>query len=242
MIFQNPNVDLDWLRPIWQEGQNQIQQIQPFSSYIDNPYLIAYEATNPLASSQIVGNIFSNIDLAPNLDLMLRASLNTYNQDREQIRPYSINRYKNGFYETQDIWKQEVNTDFLLSYKNDLSEKIGLSASVGGNAMDYKYRRTDASVDGLVVPAVYKLANGINNPIVQTYDKNKKVNSLYGLVSLSFENKLFLDVTGRNDWSSTLPTANNSFFYPSANASVILSEVFELPQAVDYLKYRFSFA
>ncbi len=242
MIFQNPNVDLDWLRPIWQEGQNQIQQIQPFSSYIDNPFLIAYEATNPLASSQIVGNVFTNIDLAPNLDLMLRASLNTYNQDREQQRPYSINRYNQGFYETQDIWKQEVNTDFLLSYKNQLTQKIGLNASIGGNAMDYKYRRTDASVNGLVVPGVYKLANGINNPIVQTYDRNKKVNSLYGLVSLSLDNSLFLDLTGRNDWSSTLPTANNSFFYPSANASVILSELFSLPKAVDYLKYRFSFA
>lgn len=242
MIFQNPNVDLDWLRPIWQEGQNQIQQIQPFSSYIDNPYLIAYEATNPLASSQIVGNVFTNIDLAPNLDLMLRASLNTYNQDREQQRPYSINRYNQGFYETQDIWKQEVNTDFLLSYENQLSDVIGLNASIGGNAMDYKYRRTDASVNGLVVPGVYKLANGINNPIVQTYDRNKKVNSLYGLISLSLDNTLFLDLTGRNDWSSTLPVANNSFFYPSANASVILSEMFNLPKVVDYLKYRFSFA
>ena len=242
MIFQNPNVDLDWLRPVWQEGQNQIQQIQPFSSYIDNPFLIAYEATNPLASSQIVGNVFTNIDLAPNFDLMLRASLNTYNQDREQQRPYSINRYNQGFYETQDIWKQEVNTDFLLSYKNQLTQKIGLNASIGGNAMDYKYRRTDASVNGLVVPAVYKLANGVNNPIVQTYDRNKKVNSLYGLVSLSLDNSLFLDLTGRNDWSSTLPKANNSFFYPSANASVILSELFSLPKAVDYLKYRFSFA
>nr|WP_317041332.1 SusC/RagA family TonB-linked outer membrane protein [Leeuwenhoekiella marinoflava] len=242
MIFQNPNVNLDWLRPIWKDGQNQIDQLRPFSSYIDNPFLIAYEATNPLASSQIVGNVFTNIDLAPNLDLMLRASLNTYNQDREQKRPYSINRYAQGYYEAQDIWKQEVNTDFLLNYKSQLNSKIGLNASVGGNAMDYKYRRTDASVNGLVVPEVYKLANGVNNPIVATYDRNKKVNSLYGLVSLSLENKLFLDLTGRNDWSSTLPKVNNSFFYPSANASVILSEIFQLPKTVDYLKYRFSFA
>ncbi|WP_416445174.1 SusC/RagA family TonB-linked outer membrane protein [Leeuwenhoekiella sp. A16] len=242
MIFQNPNVDLDWLRPIWQDGQEQIQQIQPFSSYIDNPFLIAYEATNPLSSNQIVGNIYTNIELAPKLDLMLRTSLNTYHQDREQKRPYSINRYSQGYYEAQDIWKQEVNTDFLLSYDNKFTDDLAYSFSVGGNAMDYKYTRTDASVDGLVVPGVYKLANGINNPIVATYDRNKKVNSLYGLLSLSYADKIFVDLTGRNDWSSTLPAANNSFFYPSANASFILSEIFNFPKAMDYLKYRFSFA
>lgn len=242
MIFQNPNVDLDWYRNIWQQGQHQIQQIQPFSSYIDNPYLIAYEATNSLASNQITGNVFGKIQLAPQLELMLRTSLNTYYQEREQKRPYSINRYKQGYYETQDIWKQEVNTDFLLSYETDLSALLSLSASVGGNSMDYKYRRTDAFVDGLVVPNVYKLANGVNNPLVQTYDKNKKVNSIYGLFSLGFDNKIFLDVTGRNDWSSTLPAQNNSFFYPSANVSFIMTEIFSLPKAIDYLKYRFSYA
>jgi TonB-linked SusC/RagA family outer membrane protein len=242
MIFQNPNVNLEWYRNIWENGQNQIQQIQPFSSYIDNPYLIAYEATNPLASNQIVGNIFGNIQLAPQLKLMLRTSLNTYYQEREQKRPYSINRYSNGYYETQDIWKQEVNTDFLLSYDKKINDHLSFSASIGGNSMDYKYRRTDASVNGLVVPGVYKLANGVDNPLIETYDKNKKVNSLYGLFSVAFSNKVFLDLTGRNDWSSTLPLENNSFFYPSANASFIMSKILNLPKALDYLKYRFSYA
>ncbi|WP_116126348.1 SusC/RagA family TonB-linked outer membrane protein [Lewinella sp. IMCC34183] len=242
MIFQNPNVDLDWYRPIWQDGQRQIQQIQPYSSYIDNPFLIAYEATNSLASNQLVGNIFTRIDLAPRLELMLRTSLNTYYQDREQKRPYSINRYERGFYEKQNVFKQEVNSDFLLSYSDQFTDRFSYSASLGGNALDYRYRRTDAYVDALVVPGTYKLANGVNNPIVQTYDRNRKVNSLYGLLSLSYDEKVFLDLTGRNDWSSTLPVQNNSFFYPSANVSVILSELFELPGALRFLKYRFSFA
>lgn len=242
MIFQNPNVDLDWYRPIWQEGQDQIQQVQPFSSYVDNPFLIAYEATNSLASNQIVGNIFTNIELAPKLELLLRTSLSTYHQDREQKRPYSINRYAKGFYEKQNVFKQEVNADFLLSYDDKFNDDFSYSFSLGGNARDYRYRRTDAYVDALVVPGVYKLANGVNNPIVQTYDQNKKVNSLYGLLSLSYQNKIFVDLTGRNDWSSTLPLQNNSFFYPSANASFILSELFKFPKAMDYLKYRFSYA
>ncbi len=241
MIFQNPNVDLDWYKPIWEDGKENIQQIQPFSSYIDNPYLIAYEALNTLESNQMVGNVYTKITLAPKLELMLRSSLNTYHQDRELKRPYSINRYAQGYYENQDIWKQEVNSDFLLSYNTDITKDLNISASAGGNAMDYRYRRTDASVDALVVPGVYKLSNGVNNPIIQTYDKNRKVNSLYGLVSLGYKNQVFLDLTGRNDWSSTLPKKNNSFFYPSANASFIMSDIFNFNKDT-YLKYRFSFA
>lgn len=243
MIFQNPNVNLDWLRPIWLDGQEQISQIQPFSSYIDNPYLIAYEALNTLESNQIIGTIFTNIQLAPDLDLMLRTALNSTNQEREQIRPYSINRYSQGYYQTQDVFKQESNSDFLLNYENKLSDDFAFSLSLGGNARTEKRRNTYASVTGLVVPGVYKLANGMNNPNLSTGDSDKRVNSLYGLYTMSFRDQIFVDVTGRNDWSSALPKQNNSFFYPSVNTSFILSDIFNFSEgAVDYLKYRFSYA
>src|SRR5690606_17290338 len=140
MIFQNPNVNLDWYRPIWKEGQENIDQIHPYSSYIDNPYLIAYEATNTLDNDQIIGNIFANINLSTNLDLMLRSAINTYSQQREQKRPFSINRYAKGFYKRQDIFSQEVNTDFLLTYNNDFTENFSFSGSVGGNLRNQKYR------------------------------------------------------------------------------------------------------
>lgn len=243
MIFQNPNVDLDWYRPIWQEGKEDIQQIQPFSSYIDNPYLIAYESLNTLESNQIVGNINANIHLGKNLDLLVRTSLNTYYQDRESKRPYSINRYAEGYYGNQDVFKQEINNDFLLSYDKDISKKFGFKMSVGGNNRIEKRRYTSTSVTGLVVPGVYKLANGKSSPSISTSDYDKKVNSLYGLATFSFNDQIFVDVTGRNDWSSTLPQDNWSFFYPSVNTSFILSDIFNLKgNTLDYLKYRFSYA
>ncbi len=242
MIFQNPNVDLDWYRNIWQEGQENIQQIQPFSSYIDNPYLIAYESLNTLDSHQIIGNINANIKLAPHFNLMLRTAINTYNQEREQKRPYSINRYAEGYYQAQDVFKQEINSDFLLSYENQFND-FSLSASVGGNNRTEKRRLNNASVTGLVVPDVYKLSNGKNAPTLYTSDQNKEVNSLYGLITWSYKDQIFLDVTGRNDWSSTLPKENWSFFYPSANTSLILSDIFNFQgNTVSYLKYRFSYA
>src|SRR5690606_27314746 len=237
MIFQNPNVDLDWLRPIWKQGQQDIDQIRPFSSYIDNPYLIAYESLNTLESNQIVGNINANIQLGEHMDLMLRSSLNTYNQGRDMKRPFSINRYAEGYYGTQDIFKQEINNDFLLSYNNAIAENFELSASVGGNNRTVKRRATDASVTGLVVPGVYKLANGKSSPSISTSDSNRTVNSLYVLMTLSFKDQIFVDVTGRNDWSSTLPKDNWSFFYPSVNTSLILSDIFAIDsQALNFLK------
>src|SRR5699024_8323815 len=166
MIFQNPNVDLNWYRNIWQKGEYQLQQIQPFSSYIDNPYLIAYEATNPLSSHQLIGTISAEVELADHWHLRLRTSLNSQNSDREQQRPYIINRHARDFYKKQNIYKHEINFDFLRSYHNQFNENWDFSASAGGNAMQFKYRRTDAAIDGLVVPGVYKLSNGINNPTV----------------------------------------------------------------------------
>ncbi|WP_417360728.1 SusC/RagA family TonB-linked outer membrane protein [Galbibacter sp.] len=243
MIFQNPNVDLDWLRPIWKKGQEDIDQIRPFSSYIDNPYLMAYESLNTLESNQIVGNINANIHLGKHMNLMLRSSLNTYNQGRDMKRPFSINRYSEGYYGTQDIFKQEINNDFLLSYDNSITDDFELSASIGGNNRTVKRRATNASVTGLVVPGVYKLANGKSSPSIATSDSDRTVNSLYGLMTLSYKDQIFVDVTGRNDWSSTLPKDNWSFFYPSVNTSLILSDIFAIDsEAINFLKYRFSFA
>src|SRR5690606_23334284 len=135
----------------------------------------------------------------------------------------------------------EVNSDFLLTYKDDFGD-FSLTASAGGNAMARRYDRVDSYVDGLVIPNVYMLSNGIGAPIINSIDRNKNVNSLYALASLGWQNKIFLDITGRNDWSSTLPLHNNSFFYPSVSTSFILSDLFSLPQAISFAKLRISAA
>ncbi|MTG97263.1 MULTISPECIES: SusC/RagA family TonB-linked outer membrane protein [Myroides] len=242
MIFQNPNVDLDWYRPIWKSGYEQIDQIHPFSSYIENPYLIAYETTNPLNTNTLTGSLSADIDLAPKLKLMVRGALNSRNDNREQKRPYSTTKFGKGYYKTQQINFQEINTDFLLSYTNDDSDLYSYSASFGGNMLNSKYHSVSAYVDGLVTPGVYMLANGINNPTTNVSDRDYKVNSLYGTASFGYKNKVFVDATLRNDWSSTLQKGNWSFMYPSVNTSFILSDIFNLPSVIDYSKLRFSFA
>lgn len=243
MIFQNPNVDLNWYRPLWRPGFEGIDMIRPYSSFIDNPFAMTEAITNGLRSNQITGNLKVDAQLTPKLSLMVRTGINANQQARDQRRPWDINRYGQGFYQTQQVYSQEINSDFLLSYRDAFDKgKFTFGASVGANAMSSQYDRTDNTLIGLVVPGVYKMTNGVSNPLVATYDADKKVNSVYGLINLAYRDRVFLDLTGRNDWSSTLPQENWSFFYPSANLSLILSDMIRMPKAISFAKYRLSFA
>lgn len=242
MIFQNPNVDLNWYKDRWKRGQEQIDQIHPFSSFIDNPYLIAYEMTNSVNNNTVVGSISATYEISKKFDLMLRSGINMMDEDRQQRRPFSTANFLKGYYKEQAIADFESNTDFLLSYKDKITKDLTVTASVGGNKMVHRYNRVDSYIDGLVIPAVYKLNNGLAAPQVKVTDKNFNVHSLYGLAAFGYKNKYFLDFTARNDWSSTLPSDNWSFFYPSVNASFILSDIFKLPTAISFAKLRLSAA
>ncbi|PZD79212.1 SusC/RagA family TonB-linked outer membrane protein [Mesonia sp. K7] len=240
MIFQNPNVDLDWYRPIWKEGQDQIDMIRPYSSYIDNPFAMVYEIQNALDQHAVTGNMSADIALHPNLNLMLRGALNMYNKNMDQERPYDINRYARGYYRKTNVFKKETNVDFLLTYDKSFGD-FDLTANLGGNRMDYSYLRQDSWAEGLEIPGQYNLVNG-SQLFTSQYDGYNKVNSLYSLVSLGWKDQVFLDITGRNDWNSILPEGNQSYFFPSASASFLLSEMFEMSKPISFMKLRASIA
>ena len=243
MIFQNPNVDLNWYKDRWKQGAEQIDQIHPFSSFIDNPFLIAHEMTNSINSNNVVGTISATFDISKKFDIMFRSGINMQNEDRKQRRPFSTANFVRGYYKEQAISDFEVNSDFLFSYRDKIGKNFTINASAGANKMSHKYNRVDSYIDGLVIPAVYKLNNGLASAQVKLTDRNYDVNSLYGLAAFGYKEKYFVDVTARNDWSSTLvPADRSSFFYPSVNTSFILSEIFRLPALISFAKLRLSAA
>ena len=242
MIFQNPNVDLEWYRPIWKKGQEKRLQVHPFSSFIDNPFLIAYEMTNSMNSNAVIGTMSFTYDFSKRFDLMVRSGINMNNESREMRRPFNTANFLNGYYKQQDVSFLESNTDFLFSYHDKVLKDFDVKVSAGGNAMSSANRVLNAYVDGLVVPDVYKLTNGLASPTLMVRDGNRKVNSVYGLAAFGYKDKIFLDVTARQDWWSTLPLSSNSMFYPSANASFILSDLFKLPSQISFAKLRASVA
>ncbi len=242
MIFQNPNIDLDVYRPRWQPGLEQIQQIHPFSSFIDNPFIIAHEMTNGLKNHNIDGNIQLNYQINDKWDAMLRTGLN-YRQDfRDMKRPWNTAQFVQGYYKEQDAMWMEHNTDFLVNYREQLNDRIKMTLAAGGNIRKEERRTKSTSANGLMLPGIFKLSNALNNLYVEHFKSERQVNGLYGLANFSFDDKIFVDLTARNDWSSTLPKGNNSYFYPSISSSFILSDIFNLPQQISFAKLRLSFA
>ncbi len=242
LIFMNPNFNLDWFKPRWYKGQENVNQIRPFSSYLPNPYVLLYDSDNPSVKHSIVSTLSANATLNRHFDLLVRSGIQWTSQHQEQERPMSDKVYPDGFYKTQNIMDYEVNSDALLSYHTSFDFGLHLNASAGGNMMYSYYNSLAAKVIGLNTPAVYMLSNGVSSPIVTPELRRKRVNSLYFTANLAWRDKLFLDVTGRNDWSSTLPRTHRSFFYPSVSMSGIVGQWVRLPKVISLLKLRASWA
>lgn len=242
MIFQNPNVNLDWIRPMWKTGQEGISQLQPYSSFIGNPYITLYENTNASQKHSTVSNLSAVYEISRKFELMLRSGIALAFDEREMQRTVSDVVFGKGYFRKQNIFNYETNSDALLTYRESFSNGLSMSISGGANLMRQHYNLLEASVTGLITPRVYKLSNGQSSPYVVSTESNKAMNSLYGAANFSWKNKLFLDITGRNDWSSTLPEKNRSFFYPSVSTSILLNEIVQLPKQVNKAKLRISFA
>ncbi|BAP30337.1 TonB-linked outer membrane protein, SusC/RagA family [Chryseobacterium sp. StRB126] len=242
MIFQNPNVDLGWYRPIWKKGQEQLEQVHPFSSYIDNPYLIAYENLNGTNKKTITGNINISYQLAKNLDVAYKTGLEWNNEFRTQRRPWSSANYAKGYYREQYIRYMDLNNDVLVTYKNKFGN-IGVTASAGGNIRYHEYTMNDYRGNGLSKAGLYQLSNAMQVEYKLPKPNDNQVNSVYALANFSYKDMVFLDVTARNDWSSTLPAHNRSYFYPSVSSSFILSDIFKLKSDnLNFWKLRLSWS
>jgi TonB-linked SusC/RagA family outer membrane protein len=136
--------------------------------------------------------------------------------------------------------------DLIANYSKDLSKDFGLNLTVGTSLTKYKIGDQillDSGPEGLGLPNEFTIGNfNSSNGINQTVS-NREVQSVFGAANVGYKDILYLDVTGRADWSSTLVnTDSNSFFYPSVGLTNVLSEMFELPEAVDFAKVRVSYA
>lgn len=240
MIFQNPSVDLNWYRDKWKTGQVNVDQIHPFSQFIDNPFLIAEDMINSVNNYKTVGNISATYDINPKLNLMIRSGLDMSTEDRGTERPFSTANYQRGYYRQQNLFYYELNSDALLSYKTAISSSFKFNTAIGGNILNRRTTSSVGSTVGLIIPGEFKLSNGISTPVLTVNNSNKTVNSVYGLAALSYNEKVYIDITARNDWSSTLPEQNFSFFYPSVNTSFILTDIFKLPKKISFAKLRLS--
>ncbi len=219
------------------------------SSWAFNPYRTLYEILSTQDKNRILGNIGLTFDLYEGLSLTVRTGLDWSDEFRTQRMPFYTAGALYGRYREQTVRNIEMNNDFMLRYTNNelADQRFGLSLVFGGNSMVKKYFNSKITLPQLGEEGIYHTQNlpaGIN-PDPYNYRSIKVVNSLFGMASLSWDNTYFVDITGRNDWSSTLSPNNWSYFYPSVAASILLSEAFDFKTNlswVDFLKLRLSWA
>jgi TonB-linked SusC/RagA family outer membrane protein len=239
------SLNIDSLRDYWQPGLEGVQQYSYNYTFFDNPFFILEENRNSLNRDRVFGNISASYDITDHITATIRSGMDYSSELRQLRRAFSSNRFQNGGYAEHDVFFREINTDFLLNYTNQFNDfKVGVS--VGGNRLDQKAFTSQSQTTSLAQPGIFRLSNGASPIEVFGFEYNKRINSFYGLAKFGYNGFLFLDITGRNDWSSALATpfsvANTSFFYPSFSSSFILSEVVEFPEAISFAKLRASWA
>lgn len=223
----SPHIDIHDLSEYWEPGKEGLQQRTQYNGVYDNPYFLASEVKNSFVRDRLYGNVRADWQITPELSLMLRYGLDTYHEQREMKIPTSYTQDPKGAYGLIQINAFESNADFLATYKKDW-RPFSLSVSAGGNLRTQhggNIRNASKNGTGLIVPNVYTIQNIL--PAYLDYSSNtykKQVNSLYGMASLGYHDEIYLDLSGRNDWSSTLPDAQ-PYFYPSASLSILLSDM-----------------
>lgn len=245
-IFWQPNADLNSLKNYWRNGYENKRIFYPFSSYPENPYAVSYEFINKSNRNSFTGNVQASYDITKELSLQLRTSMDFGYEQRSQQRPYDAGtKYPKGSYRTQNIFSQEVSGDFLLKYHKKINRDFTVSATAGGSMLRNNYNKDEVRADSLVYAGSYKMSNSAGPLVTLPYKATYALNSFYGLISTSFRDYLYMDITARQDYASTLATANRTdnagFFYPSLSLSFLPSELIKIP-GVDYAKLRGSVA
>jgi hypothetical protein len=229
--------------------------------YHPNPYFLQLGNTNRDSRDRLIGNLAASYQVTNWLTGMVRSGMDWY-QDRRlkgyaakdnkisgvyTTNPLTLNREyvgENGAFATWDIGFRETNTEFLLSANPELNLPFTVSANFGGNRRDSERDHNYAWVADLAAPEIFDVSNAAVTPDLFTSVGRKRVNSLYGQTDLGFNDVFFLTFTGRNDWSSTLPEDNRSYFYPSVSGSLVFSDAIPALQTspLTYGKLRASWA
>ncbi|MET0638041.1 MAG: SusC/RagA family TonB-linked outer membrane protein [Chitinophagaceae bacterium] len=239
------------MKRVWQTGLEGQKQYGWNYNYHDNPYLTVMENTNGQYYDRLIGNVTLKYEFSKLLNLQLRTATDYSSERREFRRGFSTQRFPFGEYRENLIRNEERNSDFLLSFNKEINSDFSVNATAGGNQMRQTSRFNEEVAGQLNIPGTYSLNNSRIALIATQNNVGKRINSLYGSAGLGYKNRLFLDFTGRNDWSSalTIPenlkafgTEDNSYFYSSVALSAIVSDMVRLPSAISFLKVRGSLA
>lgn len=211
--------------------------------YFDNPYFSVLENRQSDTRNRLIGNMMASYKINDWLDFMGRASVDTYSELQEERTAVGSVEIPGYLRRNRNV--TETNIDMILTANKTFgaNDEYSLNARLGSNIRRNSVEAIAASTNGgLVVPGVYALSNSVNTPNAPSETAYQiGVNGMFAAASLGYKNFLYVDLTGRQDVSSTLPTVNNTFFYPSATMSLVFSELLDV-DAISFGKFRMNYA
>jgi TonB-linked SusC/RagA family outer membrane protein len=239
------SIDISALKDYWIPGMEGYQQMN-YRRSANNPYFELYETPNSYTDSKVILNLSAQYDVTKDLTIIGRyGSVYTNNEYYEKNAYSMFDRYNarklKGFYKNGQANNWENTAEFLATYTKKVAD-FGAKLSFGGTHFRKEYNKVQGEITGLMFADLYNLNNRLNPISVDNYISKLERNSLYGFLNLDYQGKIYLDITARNDWSSTLHPSNNSFFYPSFALSGLMHEIFTLPEAISFWKVRGSWA
>jgi TonB-linked SusC/RagA family outer membrane protein len=222
--------------------QDELGNQRPLSNFTNNPYWVAYENVFTSGVDRVFGNgalVWTPMDW---FSVTGRAGIDRYTEDRRNINAVGTIGREQGYFTEDVLQEYQENFDLLAEARRDLNPDFNLRAVLGGNLNYREFQHQQNHAQNLTVPGLYNFANALANSPRNTLNQ-RRLYGIFGDATLGFRDYLYLNVTGRNDWSSTLPVANRSFFYPSVNLSFLPTEAFDIAgDILSYAKLRVNYA
>jgi len=214
-----------------------------YSAFSQNPYYILNEHGNKFEDNRIFGNIGLDAKIFSWLSANFKIGSDVSNSKLKvwrAITDRSNFKYNQEVGRVQEFsyYNSELNTDFMLNIKKDFNKDLSFSAVLGHNFNQRSKRDLSAKVEGLDIPFFYNLSNSSTTPSVSEEISQRRLVGVYGSFDLGYKDFLYLNVSARNDWSSTLPATNRSYFYPGTSLSFVFSEFMKNQDILSYGKIR----
>ena len=245
-LWAGADWDVEDMKNYWQNGKEGTQQIYAEYQRYNNPYFMSYEWLRGHNKSDVIGQAAMTYKFTPFLDFMARTQVTTWDLKRNEKMPYSAGSYgrdeRRGDYREDRRSLFENNTDLLVRFDKDLLRDLNAKIWTGANIRSFNYNSQFGTTDYLNVPGLYNFSNSANPVKNYNFNSNMRVVSAYYSADFTYRDWLTVSTTGRVDKLSTLPSGNNTFFYPSVALSTVISDYVKLPAVFSFFKLRGSFA
>ena len=212
-----------------------------FTPYgVTNPYYVLKNYQSTYKAEKIFGKFQLDYEFLKYFKATYRIGLDATNSERHYATPnmkvlfsgtpndvLGVFNKATGEVNETIARRREINQDFMVNYNQNITKDINLTALIGLNYSERKYHHLYSQVTNLTIPTWYNLSNSADTPTTNTYSTRQRSYGLYGEVDFAWKDMVFITGMARNDWSSTLPKANRSFFYPGVTGSWLFSQLFD---------------